>query len=89
MLMTLEDLQYLFETATISELQDNLTDRIIIGYAQIQLTQIPVHLFESARDWQLMSGIVDQHRRTRSISFAQRWSLLHILQRHSSLLVVY
>lgn len=87
--MTLEDLQYLFETASITELQQNLTDRIIIGYAQIQLRQIPVHLFESPRDWQLMCGIVDQYLRTRSISFAQRWSLLHILQRHSSLIQVW
>jgi hypothetical protein len=86
--MTLADLQYLFETTTITELQHNLTDRIIIGYARIQLKLIPVHLFDSAKDWQLMSGIVDQYRRTHSMSFTQRWSLLHTLQRHSSLLVV-
>jgi hypothetical protein len=82
--MTLADLQYLFETATITQLQHNLTDRIIIGYARIQLRQIPAHLFESAKDWQLMCGIVDQYLRTHSISFAQKWSLLNILKKHSS-----
>lgn len=87
--MTLEDLQYLFETATIPELHENLTDRIIIAYARIQLDQIPPHLFESPQDWQLLLGTVDQYRRTHHITFRQKYSLLHALQRHSSQIQVW
>ena len=87
--MTLEDLQYLFETATIQELQQNLTTKIIFGYARVQLDQIPAHLFESPQDWQLMLGTVDQYRRTHHITFKQKYSLLHALQRHSNQIQVW
>ena len=87
--MTLEDLQYLIETATIKELLENLTDKIIIHYARVQLDQIPSHLFESPQDWQLMLGTVDQYRRTHHITFKQKYSLLHALQRPSNLIQVW
>jgi hypothetical protein len=82
--MTWEDLQYLFETATITELQRNLTTKIIFGYADIQLRQIPAHLFDSPDDWRMLCSIRDQHRRTHSVSAAQLVATLIILKKHSS-----
>jgi len=87
--MTLADIQYLFETASIEELRANLTERIQFGYADILLRQVSAQRFDSAKDWVLLCGIVDYHRRTGRLSERQRHAALIILKKHSNLLVVY
>ena len=87
--MTLEDLQYLFETTTITELQQNLTTRIIFGYARVQLDQIPAHLFDSPGEWRLLSDIHHQYRHTHSVSPRQITAVLIILKKHSNLIQVW
>jgi len=87
--MTLEDLQYLFETATIQELQHNLTYKIIFGYARVQLDQIPAHLFDSAEEWRMLQDIHHQYRQNHSVSARQITAVLIILKKHSSQIQVW
>lgn len=87
--MTLEDLQYLFETASITELQQNLTSRIIFGYADVLLRQIPSHLFDSVEEWRLLCEICNQYARTHSVSARQTVAVLIILKKHSSQIQVW
>ena len=87
--MHLADLQYLFETATITELQQNLTMKIIFGYARIQLDQIPAHLFDYPGEWRLLCDIYHQYRHTHSVSHRQITAVLIILKKHSNLIQVW
>ena len=87
--MTLEDLQYLFETVSIQELQQNLTHKIIFGYAQVQLDQIPAHLFDSPGEWRMLCDIHHQYRQNHSVSARQITAVLIILKKHSNQIQVW
>lgn len=76
--MTLEDLQYTFETATSSDLY-RLPVNLVVAYALHLTRAIPAHLWKP-RDWLTVSGIVDQYRRTQDISGKQKWFLIRVIQ---------
>jgi hypothetical protein len=77
--MTYEELQYSFETMEPIALA-MMPENLIVAFARHMTNKIPPQLW-IAKDWATSCGIIDQFRRTQSISAKQKMFLIGSCQR--------
>lgn len=77
--MTFEELQYTFETANPSDIYLMPTE-IIVAFGWHLTKRVPANQW-IPKEWATCCGIIDQYRRTKSLSDKQKYFLVNALCR--------
>lgn len=76
--MTLEELQYTFETANPSDIYLMPTE-LIVAFGYHLTKRVPPNQW-IPKEWATCCGIIDQYRRREGISKKQKWYLVNALR---------